>query len=181
MAGNASSNIGARVVGRPTGMVAFPARLLLGHRYQAEGVMTSWMGVQGQLPENHPDPVFRQYILKDIWNGFHIGFDRGVLCTPASSNMCSALYNVSVVQEYLDKVVTLGCIVRSVSPEMVPVGTQLSPFGVIPKSNQPGKWRLIVDLSGRGSSPTGRRHTGRNCSAPSAGGSSPSNVVGGRG
>ena len=31
-------------------------------------------------------------------------------------------------------------------------GTQLSPFGVIPKSNQPGKWRLIGDLS----SPDGR-------------------------
>ena len=27
------------------------------------------------------------------------------------------------------------------------MGTQLCPFGVIPKPSQPGKWRLIVDLS----------------------------------
>ena len=99
---------------------------------------------------DHPDPVLRHYILNGIWNGFRIGFDRGVPCTPASSNMRSALDNASVVQEYLDKEVTLGRIVGPVSPEMVPVGTQLSPFGVIPKSNQPGKWRLIVDLSSPG-------------------------------
>ena len=64
--------------------------------------------------------------------------------------MRSVLDNASVVQEYLDKEVTLGRIVGPVSPEMVPVGTQLSAFGVIPKSNQPGKWRLIVDLSSPG-------------------------------
>ena len=37
-----------------------------------------------------------------------------------------------------------------------PKGTQTSPFGVIPKSGQPGRWRLIVDLS----SPEGRSVNG---------------------
>ena len=99
---------------------------------------------------NHPDLVFRKYVLNGIWNGFRIGFNRGTDCAPATSNMRSALGNAAVVQEYLDKEVSLGRIIGPVSPEMMPIGTQISPFGVIPKSSQPG--RLIVDLS----SPDGR-------------------------
>ena len=110
------------------------------------GESGTWSSVR-----DHPDPVFRHYILNGIWHGFRIGFNQEVLCTPASSNMRSALETASVVQEYLDKEVTLGRIVGPVSPEMVPASTQLSPFGVIPKSNQPGKRRrLIVDLSSPG-------------------------------
>jgi hypothetical protein len=105
-----------------------------------QGVATPLIWREWDLElKDHPDPVFRHYILNGIWNGFRIGFDRGVLCTPASSNIRSALDNASVVQEYLDKEVMLGRIVGPVSPEMVPVSTQLSPFGVIPKSNQPRK------------------------------------------
>ena len=47
---------------------------------------------------------------------------------------------------------SLGRVIGPVSPDRAPGGTQLSPFGVIPKFSQPGKWRLIVDLS----SPHGR-------------------------
>ena len=46
----------------------------------------------------------------------------------------------------------LDRVVGPVNPERNPVGTQLSPFGVIPKSNHTGKWCLIVDLL----SPEGR-------------------------
>ena len=61
--------------------------------------------------------------------------------------MHSAIENVSVVQDYLKKEMSLGRILGPVPPEAIPMGTQLSPFGVIPKSSQPGKWHLIVDLS----------------------------------
>ena len=60
--------------------------------------------------------------------------------------MVSASEYPEVVQAYLDKEVALGRAVGPVDLASVPEGTQLSPFGVIPKS-QPGKWRLIVDLS----------------------------------
>ena len=100
----------------------------------------------------HPDPVFRNYILNGIQKGFCIGFNRVGRCTSAASNMHSALENAAVVLEYLQKEVLLGRMIGPVSPETVPEDTQISPFGVIPKSNQPGKWRLIVDLS----SPDGR-------------------------
>ena len=74
----------------------------------------------------------------------------------ATSNMGSASKNGEVVQAYLDKEVALGRIVGPIHPSSVPCGTQVSPIGVIPKSNQQGKWRLIVDLS----SPEGRSVNG---------------------
>ena len=96
----------------------------------------------------HPDREFRDYILKGISHGFHIGFDYGrYTCRPASSNMGSSSKNVEVVQAYLDKEVAPGQIVGPINPSSAPCGTQVSPIGVIPKSNQQGKWRLIVDLS----------------------------------
>ena len=55
--------------------------------------------------------------------------------------------NAGIVQKYLKKEVSLGRILGPVPLERVPVGTQVSPLGVIPKSSQPGKWHLIVDLS----------------------------------
>ena len=66
--------------------------------------------------------------------------------------MRSALDNAAVVTQYLKEEVGLGRVIWPISPGQVPASTQLSPIGVIPKSSQPGKWRLIVDLS----SPHGR-------------------------
>ena len=54
--------------------------------------------------------------------------------TGISANLDSALTNARVGQEYLDKERSLGQIIGPVPPDSVPVGTQLSPFGVIPKS-----------------------------------------------
>ena len=97
---------------------------------------------------DHPDQDFRVYILSGIAHGFRIGFNyERYSCKPALSNMLSAMENAGVVQEYLDKEVSLGRVVGPISPELTPTGAQVSPFGVIPKSSQPGKWRLIVDLS----------------------------------
>ena len=61
--------------------------------------------------------------------------------------MGSASKNAEVVQAYLDKEVVLGWIVGPINPSSAPCGTQVSLIGVIPKSNQLEKWRLIVDLS----------------------------------
>jgi len=96
---------------------------------------------------DHPDAEFRSYILNGIKNGFRIGFNRAATCKSASSNMRSAIEKAEVVQEYLKKEVSLGRILGPVPPEKVPAGAQLSPIGIIPKSSQPGKWRIIVDLS----------------------------------
>ena len=96
---------------------------------------------------NHPSLEFREYILGGIKNGFRIGFNRRANCRSASRNLHSALENAAVVREYLAKEVSLGRIVGPIVPSLAPANTQISPFGVIPKPHQPGKWRLIVDLS----------------------------------
>ena len=96
----------------------------------------------------HVDQAFTTYILEGIASGFRIGFDYdGCRCQPAASNMLSATQQAGVVQTYLEKEVALGRVIGPVDPQAAPARTQLSPFGVIPKPSQPGKWRLIVDLS----------------------------------
>ena len=96
--------------------------------------------------KDHLDAEFRSYILNGIKNGFQIGFNQAVICKSASSNKRPALENVGIVQEYLKMEVSLGCNLGPVPLERVAAGTQVSPLGVIPKSGQPGKWCLIVDL-----------------------------------
>ena len=60
--------------------------------------------------------------------------------------MQSARQNPQVVEEYLAKEVKERQVIGPLNPVEYP-DVQVSSFGVIPKSHQPGKWRLIVDLS----------------------------------
>ena len=97
------------------------------------------------LPVVGPESEYVSYILRGLEQGFRIGFDYSRFgCGRARRNMLSARQNASVVDECLREEELLG--------RVVPVkgsgrGVQISPFGVIPKSHQPGKWRLIEDLS----------------------------------
>ncbi len=99
----------------------------------------------------HPDAEFVKYLLRCITQEFRIGFDdRRCECRQAVANMTSADDNPTVVDECLAKEVALGRVVGPVNCEAGPQ-LQVNRFGVIP--HQPGKWRLIVDLSHpRGSS-----------------------------
>ena len=60
--------------------------------------------------------------------------------------MLSAEQNPEVVDAYLAKEVA-ACRVVALSAEHQLTGAHISRFGVIPKPHQPGKWRLIVDMS----------------------------------
>ena len=92
------------------------------------------------------------YILRGLRSGFRVDFlsSRASLKS-ASSNMASAALNPSVIDGYLQTELEKG---RVAGPFPFPPYPDLhvSRFGVIPKKNQPGKWRLILDLS----SPSGR-------------------------
>ena len=96
---------------------------------------------------DYPDQTAAAYVLTGLREGFHIGFETSsVTLRSASSNMRSALVHPSVIDAYLETEVSHG---RVAGPFTVPPYPNLhvSRFGVIPKSNQPGKWRLILDLS----------------------------------
>ena len=59
--------------------------------------------------------------------------------------MLSATKNATVVEDYLRKECALG---RVLGPfKKGSLNIHINRFGVIPKPHQPGKWRLIVDLS----------------------------------
>ena len=95
----------------------------------------------------HPDKEFSEYIIQGLTQGFRIGFCyHNHTCQSARSNMQSAGTNPAVVRDYLRNEVQSGTLIGLLKKEAVP-GVHINRFGVIPKSQQPGKWRLIVDLS----------------------------------
>ena len=96
---------------------------------------------------NHPDGRYREYILTGLRNGFRVGFQYHTLSpTSAQTNMLSAGRNQEVVDRYLEREVSLGRVIGPLSRQEVPE-VHVSRFGVIEKPHQPGKYRLIMDLS----------------------------------
>ena len=93
---------------------------------------------------HHPDQLFAQYLINGISNGFRLGYCREHRCKQATGNMISAIKNPQPVAEFLSTELKAG---RIIGPLEKPPDMQISRFGVIPKQNQPGKWRLILDLS----------------------------------
>ena len=87
--------------------------------------------------------------MEGIRDGFRIGFNResGREClSSAKKNMHSVVDNAPVVSDYLEAEMSRGAVLGPFAPDAMP-GVQINQFGVIPKPHQPGKWRLIVDLS----------------------------------
>ena len=86
-----------------------------------------------------------RYIINGLRDGFRIGFQHGrTTCRSAATNMQSARMYPEPVAQYLESEQLAS---RIVGPFANLSSVQVNRFGVIPKSNQPGKWRLIVDLS----------------------------------
>ena len=99
----------------------------------------------------HPDIQAVSYVIDGLQNGFRLGFNRAHHLKPARKNLPPAYHNQKVIDTYLAKEVSLGRVAGPFASPPMPQ-LQISSFGVIPKKGQPGKWRLIVDLS----SPTGQ-------------------------
>ena len=98
--------------------------------------------------QDFPDRAFADYILRGIERGFRIGFDaKRTSLSSHRGNLLSAREKPDVVQHYLDHELATGRVAK-VTPDVAQsLLIHCSPFGVIPKKNKPGKWRLIVDLS----------------------------------
>ena len=97
----------------------------------------------------HPDQSAVRFVLDGLRNGFRLGFNWSRKLKSAKKSKPSANLHAEVVDQYLAHEVSLG---RVLGPFLSPPSPDLhvSSFGVIPKWRQPGKWRLIVDLSSPG-------------------------------
>ena len=96
---------------------------------------------------SHPHRALVHFFLQGITTGFRIGYSlQPAALKSARRNMSSAYDHAPVVSNYLEAELAEGRVVGPFPPAMVP-SAHISRFGVIPKSHQPNKWRLIVDLS----------------------------------
>ena len=95
---------------------------------------------------NHPDQLQVAFVLDGLRNGFRLGFHHSRKLKSASTNKSSAKQHPDVIDCYLANEVALGRVAGPFSSPPLP-NLHISSFGVIPKKGQPGKWRLIVDLS----------------------------------
>ena len=92
----------------------------------------------------HPDQEFAVFVVRGIREGFQIGFDyRQLKGGRTPRNMRSASENPEPIDRYVRAELQAGRLIRLGGH--CPV--QISRVGVIPKPHQPGKWRLITDLS----------------------------------
>lgn len=105
-------------------------------------VWTEWC----KALHDHPDQRFTDFLLCGIKQGFRVGFNPVQQLKPAQENMRSALINSAPVTEYLQTELAANRVQGPFQPAQAS-GAQISRFGVIPKKHQPGKWRLILDLS----------------------------------
>ena len=88
-------------------------------------------------------------MLNGLRHGFQLGFSPSQKLKSTKKNTPSAAQHPSVVEQYLANKVSLGRVAGPFSVPRYP-NLHVSSFGVIPKRGQPGKWRLIVDLSSPG-------------------------------
>ena len=96
---------------------------------------------------NYPDQAAAAYILIGLWDGFRIGFEAlSVSLQSSSSNIPLAFDHPFVINAYLQNEVSCGPVAGPFSTPPFTV-LHISRFGVVPKNNQLGKWRLILDLS----------------------------------
>lgn len=85
------------------------------------------------------------YLRRGLSHGFHIGFQRDIRLNSRSKNHRSVLHNPVVVHSHVSDEMKAGRLKGSFALTQA-TAVHISPIGIVPKT-QPGKWRLIVDLS----------------------------------
>ena len=105
--------------------------------------LSNW---EGHL-RTHPDKRFATYICSSLANGFRIGFNRqGSVLGAMARNHPSATSNREAVQDYITSEMGAGRLVGPIRESLIPF-VHVSPLGLVPKSHQPNRFRMIVDLS----------------------------------
>ena len=84
--------------------------------------------------------------MPSVLHGIDIGFSPQSPLTSARKNRASAYEHPEVVDAYLRNEVSLSRVSGPFGSSPLP-DLHIRIFGVTPKAGQPGKWRLILDLS----------------------------------
>ena len=117
--------------------------------------VSGWDHIQYSMPveawaaclSDHPDRAYCDYLLSGLREGFRIGYQRDqMFCRSTLTNMQSAAVWLEVISSFLEAEVQAGRVLGPVEPEAARA-VQVNRFGLVPKNHQPGKWRLIIDLS----------------------------------
>ena len=95
----------------------------------------------------HPDREFIAFITRSLLHSLRIGFNHSALLRPAPENFHCVYSNPATVEKYMTEELALDRLIQSQA-----AGVRWNPIGIIPKPHQPGKFRLIVDLSAPASS-----------------------------
>ena len=96
---------------------------------------------------SHPDRRFTNYILDGFTHGFHFGADHKAVQSRASGhNLQSLREDPQLVQQHIQEEVWSFRLLGPVFPFLAAT-CHTSTICLIPKPNQPGQWRLILDLS----------------------------------
>ncbi len=96
---------------------------------------------------SHPDQELGHYIITGIREGFRTGCNReSLVLSQRLRNLSSVRQHPAIVTLYIDAERQAGRLVGLIILELQD-HCQISLIGIIPKPHQPGKWRLIVDLS----------------------------------
>ncbi len=99
--------------------------------------------------EIHPDREFAKLVVDGIRDGFRVGFEyKTCKCKAGPGNMKSVEQHAEVVAEYIRVEVEAGRVLGPFQRKAAPA-VHVNPFGVISK-REPGKWRLILNLSSPG-------------------------------
>ena len=109
-----------------------------------ERVLTGFLPLPRWQPflQAHPDQAFAEFMRRGITHGFRVGFDPINRLKSAPQNFHSVRDNPLTVHKYIADEVAQGRLVKRPG-----VDIRRNPIGIIPKPHQPGKFRLIVDLS----------------------------------
>ena len=101
----------------------------------------------------HPDRLYATYMAEGLRHGFRIGFTyrRAQIDQSRRTHHPFCNENPQVVSERIQAEVRAGRLLGPLPPNSLPM-VHVSPLGLVPKSHQPNKFCLIVDLS----SPVGR-------------------------
>jgi hypothetical protein len=124
-------------------LVPFPQILMEACHIHTPLVYAAWKC----LLMSYPCREMAQFFLGGIVYGFRVGFNSQIVhLKSASRNMLSSMSHPDVVDAYLLNEIQEGRVVGPFASNILS-SVHISRFGVIPKSGQQNKWRLIIDLS----------------------------------